>query len=687
MRPAWLLPLYAWGVATVGVAGAAVVVVAHPPLEQLPVHPLPLLVLVAALVLGELFPIPVARGDATTSNVTISTTFAVALVVLGPLSVVLVAHLAAVLLDDARRHRPPLQMAFNAGQYALCLLGARFVWSALSGEAVLGGYSGFDAATLGAAVAAGVTFTFLNHVLVGIVVALSSAIPVERALVDDLRFTTETSVVLVGMALLTCLVAEHAIIMLPLVGLPILAVRRSAQMAALREQQAMRDPLTGLGNRASLQARMSRLPHRSPGTAAILLIDLDHFKDVNDSLGHEVGDRLLVEVATRLSSIAPAGAHVVRLGGDEFAVLVTGTGADARIVAESTAAGILDAMRTPVDVGGTRLAVQGSIGVAVLDTGTEAGDLLTHADIALYAAKAERARFSVYEPLQHGTDHEKLTLLTRLHDAVGAGRLEVAYQPQLDATDGRLRCVEALVRWHEDDLGPIPASTLVSLAENSGLIDQVFDHVLRTAARDAAMWRAAGSPVDVAVNLSARQLSDLALPQRVSAILSQNGLPPGSFVVEVTETSLLVDEKRADVVLEGLRQVGVRLSIDDFGTGHSSLRRLTDMAVDELKIDRSFVEDLASGRRDDVLVKTMVDLAANLGIETVAEGVQSEAVAARLAALGCDRLQGYYLSRPVSARAIQSMLVSAGAALPGWARASGTLALLPQPRRLHRTTG
>ncbi|MGJ7440807.1 putative bifunctional diguanylate cyclase/phosphodiesterase [Aquipuribacter sp. MA13-6] len=686
--PPAALPSYAWAVGLLGVVATVVVWWLDPPLAQLADEPAPLLVLMGCLVLGELFPIPVSRGDATTSNVTISTTFAVALIVLGPLSLVLLAHLVAVFLDDLRGGRRPVQMAFNLGQYALSILAARAVFAATSGVPLMADFRPAAGGDLLPAVLAGLVFATVNHTLVGVVVALATGARLVQALGDDLRFTLETSAVLVGMAPVAALVVVDAPSMLPLVLLPIIAVRRSAQMTAMSEQQALRDPLTGLGNRTSLQLHLTRArtdPARP--TLGMLIVDLDHFKDVNDSLGHDVGDRLLVEVSARLTAVAPDGSHVARLGGDEFAVVVQMPDpVTARAEAEAVAARLLEAFARPVEVGSTRLAVRGSVGVAVAADPDEVGELLKHADIALYEAKTERARYAVYEPRDDDAETERLTLLANLSEAVEAGRLTVAYQPQGDCRTGRIVSFEALVRWDDPAHAHVGADVLVQLAENAGFIDRVFDLVLDQALTDLAAWRAAGHDVTVGVNVSARQLSDEALGDRIAARLLAHRVPASALVVEVTESSLMVDARRADVVLASLRALGVVLSIDDFGTGYSSLVRLKQIDVDELKIDQGFIADLSDGTTNDMLLRTIIDLADNLGLEVVAEGVETGWAAATLTAMGCDRLQGYHLSRPVPADGAVALLDEQsreGAAVPAWALAPDgrrpALRLAPTP--------
>jgi diguanylate cyclase (GGDEF)-like protein len=487
-------------------------------------------------------------------------------------------------------------------------------------------------------------------------------------LVEDIRFKIETSGVLVALAPVAALLVEESVLMLPLLVLPVLAVRRTAHLAALRERQSLRDPLTGLANRELFRRRLDRaLSAAAPGEdagVAVLMIDMDHFKDVNDTLGHHVGDELLCELARRIEHAtrleaeehgSAADAAVARLGGDEFAVLLPGdVPADAAV---RLADHLLTSLSRPMDLHGTRLSVQCSIGITT--TGPREVDvhgLLKEADIALYEAKRERARYSVF---RHGTvtgSAERLRMLPHLRDAIDAGRLVVHYQPQLDVVREQVVAVEALVRWDHPTEGLLGPDTFIDLAESAGLVARITTAVLDAALEAARHWRSRGWQVSVSVNLSARQLSDLALPGRVAEHLRRWDVPASQLTIEVTESSLMSDARQATAILRELRDMGVRLAIDDFGTGYSSLVLLQRLDVDEIKVDRSFVSGLGPGSCDDILVRSIIELGHNLGLRVVAEGVETDDVADRLRELGCDRLQGYLVGRPMAREAIDALI-------------------------------
>ncbi len=602
--------------------------------------------LVVGLILGELGPIPVSRGDDEASNVTMSTTFAVALVATGPFALLLAAHTVAVLMDDVRTKRSPVKMVFNFGQYALSIAAARLVYSQLVQQGFLAPYTNYRASDLVPTLLAGFIFLVINNGLVAIVVALDTGQPVMEMLRDDLAFKMETSAVLVGLSGVAAVLAQTSGWMLPLLAMPVLAVRRSAVLAAARQTQAMRDALTGLGNRALFFSRADRLLarfERSGDSVAVLMIDLDHFKDINDTLGHQVGDRVIQAVAGRIAHLGGDLGCVARLGGDEFAVALTGVDAAAAgAVAETLLADVV----RPLQIGGTRMAIQASVGIAMAEKGVDVTGLMQRADIALYEAKQDRARWCLFDQSVTPTTPE-LGLLADLREALERGHLSVAFQPQVGLSDGRVTGAEALARWKHPERGYIPPSDFIILAENTGLISQVTDVVLEHALSAVAEWTQLGLSCPVSVNLSARQLADLSLPERVSSALRRHGVPAGLLTVEVTESSILGDPRRAGQILHELRQEGVRIAVDDFGTGYSSLAYLQRLDLDELKIDRSFVQSMCLVARDDVLVRSIIELAHNLGLSVVAEGVEASIQVDRLRELSCDAAQGYYLGRPM----------------------------------------
>ncbi len=649
------LTTYAWSVAALGLAVLALVVLLSPVGVSLARHPVPLVALVIALVVSELTAVPVTRRDNTVSATTISTTFAVALIVVGPLWLVMVTQVFAGALDDLRGRRRLVQVAFNAGQYALSLLAARAVFSWASGHELLGGFQSFDGSTLVPALVAGLTFGLVNHLLVSIIAALATGQRIVPTVRHDVVFQLETSGVLVALGPIAAVLANVSVLMLPLLVLPVLAVRRTALLAATREHQSLHDPLTGLGNRTLFRGAVERaIARQHERGVAVLLLDLDHFKDVNDTLGHHVGDDLLCEVSARLSAAAAEpglDATVARLGGDEFAVVLSS--AEPLAAAQALAARVLHDLSRPVEVAQTRLAVQASIGITTSEAAPleDVHSALKKADIAMYEAKGERARACVHVPGSDSRSVGRLMLLPQLREAIDAGQLVVDYQPQSDARTGDLVAVEALVRWNHPELGRLEPAAFIDLAESAGLIAPITTYVLESALGELARWRSGGWEGSIAVNLSARQLSDLNLPSHVGSLLELSGVPASCLTVEVTESSLMADPRAAQRILAELRAMGVQLSIDDFGTGYSSLVLLQRLRVDELKIDRSFVAELAPGSHDEVLVRSIVELGHNLSLRVVAEGVESAAAAAHLRRLGVDVLQGHLVGRPRGAAA------------------------------------
>jgi diguanylate cyclase (GGDEF)-like protein len=386
-----------------------------------------------------------------------------------------------------------------------------------------------------------------------------------------------------------------------------------------------------------------------------VLLDLDHFKDFNDTLGHPVGDRILREVANRLVDAAPEGASVHRAGGDEFAVVVNGGLSSSR----RAALNLLSCFDWPVPVESLDLLVRASVGVAVApDHGSDGETLMKNADIALYHAKVERDMISIYSPEFDVNTVERLQLLADLRTAIDEKALYVAYQPQVDLDSGRTVGVEALVRWDHPSRGPIGPDEFIPLAENSGLIYPLTAFVLDTALRQVARWRAAGHDLRLAVNLSARHLSDPALPDLVAGTAAIHEVPLSALVLEVTETGILADPTRTNVVIRALRERGVAVAIDDYGTGNASLGYLQRLEIDELKIDRSFVSNIRTDIHNLIIVRSTIELALALGLRVVAEGIEDEATTEVLRGFGQVIGQGYHLGRPVAPDEIKARLAA-----------------------------
>jgi len=620
--------------------------------------------LVVAVVVGELRPILVTRGDSTDA-ITVSSTLALVLVLIGPLWLAVAAQAVGVGLEDLRRRKDPVKVGFNVAQYTLTLFAARAAYCAVSGQPFLGAGPVALPEDLLATLLAGAAYFVVNNGLIGTVGALAQRRPVLPHMQADVRFQIATTGVLLAFAPVVVAALQTALWLLPLTLLPLHTIYLSAHLAADREHEALHDGLTGLGNRELLRLR-ARAQEEQDGRGhgfALLLVDLDHFKEINDTLGHPVGDDLLREVAARLRSAMRAGDTVCRLGGDEFAVLVPRDGA---VTGLSLAARILAGLEESFVVDGARLDVDASVGVALYpEHGHDIDVLLQRADVALYRAKSERGTACLYDVGADVHSRERLALATDLRDALSAGDLFCVYQPKVDAATGATVGVEALVRWQQTPATVLMPDTFLAVAENTGLVRPLTMAVLDMALADQATWRHAGHELELAVNLSVRHLTDLELPGQVARLLRAHATEPAMLVLEVTETGIMSDPARALAVLDDLRKLGVGLAIDDFGTGYSSLSYLDRMAVDELKIDRSFVTGLADGRGNATIVRSTIELGHSLGLRLVAEGVEDEQSLALVRDWGCDQVQGYVLSRPMPASAIPGWLTARTAALAG----------------------
>ncbi|MEZ5145116.1 MAG: EAL domain-containing protein [Acidimicrobiales bacterium] len=433
------------------------------------------------------------------------------------------------------------------------------------------------------------------------------------------------------------------------VNTDITAVKRSEAELA---HQALHDPLTGLANRTLLRDHLDGAlarASRRPGTLGVLFLDLDRFKLVNDSLGHDAGDHLLQQVAHRLSQLVRAGDTVARLGGDEFVVLVEDLHDPDEPV--HLAKRIREAFSTPVAIGGSEVFTSASIGIAIASDDSDADGLLRDADSAMYLAKARgRDRYELFDEGLRTEATEKLQMENSLRRSLEVEGLRVHYQPEIDLTSGAVLGMEALARWEHPVLGLLDAGVFIELAEETGLIVEVGSWVLQEACRQAGAWRTErAEPFMLRVNLSARQLVQPDLVDVVVGALRDASLEPSSLCLEITETALMADPAMALAVLTDLHGLGVHLAIDDFGTGYSSLAYLKRFPVDVLKIDRSFVDGLGEDPEDTAIVSAIISMSRALGLDVVAEGVETLRQLDELRSLGCDRAQGFLFARPVPA--------------------------------------
>ncbi|MCU1383275.1 MAG: diguanylate cyclase [Acidobacteria bacterium] len=420
---------------------------------------------------------------------------------------------------------------------------------------------------------------------------------------------------------------------------------------------AYHDPLTDLPNRLLLHDRLAqalRVAARTSTSLALLILDLNGFKEINDTLGHHAGDRLLQCVASRVRGMLRDADTVARLGGDEFAIVLPVTDVNGALL---TAEKVLHEIEQPCVIDHRALSVRSSLGISCFpEHGTSAEALLQRADVAMYVAKSDRVGIAVYAPSQDRHTHRRLTLISELRTGLDENQFTLEYQPIVHLPTNVVTGVEALVRWNHPKQGRVMPDGFIHLAEQTGLINPLTTIILETAIRE---WSQPPPvpPLTVAVNLSPRTLQDPGLPRRIADMLAVYGAPPQSLALEITENILMSDPVRSMDCLKGLHEMGVRIVIDDFGTGYSSLSYLRRLPVDELKIDRSFITGLLEGA-DDVIVRSTIDLAHNLGLTVVAEGVESDEVHARLMALGCDAVQGTFIRAPAPMAEVRAWIGS-----------------------------
>jgi diguanylate cyclase (GGDEF)-like protein len=441
---------------------------------------------------------------------------------------------------------------------------------------------------------------------------------------------------------------EVVLILLFIVLLPILrrVTRRIQRQMDEIEYQALYDELTGLPNRALFRDRAQQAvatARRERGSASVLILDVDRFREINDALGHEAGDVLLRELSHRLRELLRESDTLARLGGDEFGVLLPAASIEDAVL---LAARVHEALDVPVPLRGLPLEVATSVGVATYpEHGDDVDALLQHADVAMYVAKDAHAGTAVYDVELDTNDAARLALAGELRRAIERAELVVHYQPKAELASGRIVGAEALVRWEHPEHGLLTSDQFVPIAERTGLIKPLSFYVVAAALEQCRAWNEAGLELDVAVNLTIPDLLDLELPDRIGALLDRTGVRPEQLELEITESTILADPFRVRQVLTRLNEMGLRLAIDDFGTGYSSLAYLKRLPVQTIKIDRSFVTGMCDDQSDATIVRSTIDLGRNLGLAIVAEGVETQDTWNALRGLGCSLAQGYLIGR------------------------------------------
>jgi diguanylate cyclase (GGDEF)-like protein len=449
---------------------------------------------------------------------------------------------------------------------------------------------------------------------------------------------------------------RYSLMIIPLFAFPLLALYRAGRESVRSEHAARHDLLTGLPNRGRFHVLTELALESHPGRpVAVLLLDLNRFKDVNDTLGHHYGDLLLIRVAERLTAAVPEADVIARLGGDEFALLLPpAAAADVEGVVDR----VSSALRGSIEVGEFVVEGDASIGVAVApEDGQDVATLLQRADVAMYRAKSTHARWVRYDESHDHHSPARLALMADLRGAIDGGQIVLHYQPVVDLRSGRVVGVEALARWEHPELGLLWPAMFLDLAERSSLMKPLTGRVLDVGLRQLAEWHVLGCELTLAVNVSVRSLLDPCFPDQVAEALARTGVLARYLKLELTESTIMADPRVARQVLERLSAMGVALSIDDFGTGYSSLAYLKDLPVDEVKIDRSFVIGMAERDSDAVIVRSTIDLGHHLGLEVVAEGIEIEQTHERLRILCCDRGQGSFISNPLPGRQLTTWML------------------------------
>ncbi|MFC0550100.1 putative bifunctional diguanylate cyclase/phosphodiesterase [Planotetraspora thailandica] len=605
--------------------------------------------LAVLVVLGELRPVMVSSSTSVGGTPT-STMFTFAVLMHYGLPTAVLMQAVAVIVNGCLHRRAWHRVMFNIAQATLAYSASAAAFAVFGVDPTPAAPWTPDGRDIPAIGLAALAYFTVRATLVCVAVALHERKPITRVVRGSIGPQALVYGALLGLGPLVTVVMAHSSALVPLFIAPLAAVHFTATLSLRRDHQATHDGLTGLPNRKMLILRTEEAlaEAREHERVGLLLLDLDRFKEVNDTLGHPVGDRLLQIVAHRLSHSVRPGDVVARLGGDEFAVLLPSI-RDAH-AAREVASRLRVALTQPVRLEGMTFDLDASIGIALYpDHAPDFELLLQRSDVAMYMAKEGRTGIEFYVADKDRNSPERLSLLSDLRAAVDAGELDLHYQPKVKLENGQVEGVEALLRWWHPERGPVSPVEFIPLAEQSYLMREITQYVIRKALAQAARWWHDGIDVPISVNVSARDLLDSTLPEELEAGLRTFALPASAIRLEITERVLMTDQAYIAETITTLADMGVQLSLDDFGTGYSSLVRLQRLPVSEVKIDSSFVRRLAESPDDERIVRSIVDLVRSLGLRSVAEGVESLEIATRLREMGCPAGQGRWLAKPMSA--------------------------------------
>src|SRR5947209_273542 len=639
------------------------------------------LVLVVAMAVAERLAVPLPRDGA----VSVATIPHIVAALLLPPWLAMISAGAGMLLDQLFGRTGVRKTAFNLASVMLTVGATALLadWTGLQRDA-LGRPDQWQQVPSFLLIAA--VYYASTNLLVSTIVSISSGTPILRSLVENATFAVPAELGVCGIgpliALLWVLSPPWVVLILfPAVvsQFTLVYISSSKRQSEQLRHQAHHDLLTGLPNRSRLISSLEEaLASVNPQPFALLLLDLDRFKEVNDTFGHQSGDLLLREIGPRLRSVLREPDVLARLGGDEFALLLPMTHATAGV---AVAQRLLDALGEPFVLDGHAVQIGGSIGIAAYPKdGSTPSDLMRHADVAMYAAKRANLGVAVYVPELDVNSPEQVTLYGELRRAIDSDELRLQFQPKVNVLTGGVSGVEALVRWQHPERGLLYPDEFIPLAERTGLIKPLGHWVLEAAVRQCSAWQAQELGVEVAVNLGTYNLDEHALARAIGGLLERYAVPAQQLRVEITETTLMRDPDNARQVLDELREMGVRVSIDDFGTGYSSLAYLKRLPADELKIDRSFVQHMAIDAGDTAIVRSVIALGHELGLLVTAEGVEDAASLDWLRTFGCDCAQGYFFARPLDADALADFLrerAATAAPPPHRAALAGTHPALP----------
>jgi diguanylate cyclase (GGDEF)-like protein len=613
-------------------------------------------VLLGFVVLGELRPV-VTSGRTDPDGVNLATAFIFAVLLYWGLELALLGVLVSAGLGELVRRKRCYALLFNLAQYTVSYTAAWAVLDRMGWEATATVPAELSPAGLLPLALAAAAYHLTNITVVGTALGLGGRRSVLAAIFEDFAYYASTTGAVLALSPLVVVVLKHHWAFLPLLLLPLFLLYKTAEMSLDREQRSLRDDLTGVGNRALLHERLEA--HLATGRpVAVCLLDLDRFKEVNDTLGHAVGDEVLRRVAERLTAGVRPEDTVARLGGDEFVLLLdVPTVEEALGIVER----VVEHLQEPYDVSGARLEVDASSGLALLpDHGKELDVLLRRADAAMYAAKEASSPTVVFtDHLEHAAP-SRLELLADLRRGIRDGELEVRFQPQVSLRTGVTVRLEALVRWRHPERGLVAPGAFLPLIERTAVMRALTADVLEQVLAQLARWSDSGLTLPVAVNVSLHDLADGSFAEQVLEGLARHHVAPSRLSLEITEQALVGDPTRILATLDALQVGGVELSLDDFGIGHASLTRLRRLPVSEVKIDRSFVESFQERAEDRAIVKAVIELARGLGMRCVAEGVETAATMRALVDLGCDVAQGHHLARPMSAAELEAWLRESG---------------------------